>query len=198
MRRWPAHALPIVALVAVGAAAGSPERIQPAIGVGKVRLGMTAADVRAALGKPDVVFSRQGSFGRRASEWQYDVSAYVITFTGPAARLRVSAVATTDRRQRTPEGIGAGSLETAVQRTYGARLRCAKLHIGAATAIHSSAVVVLENRRSCTLAGRGAETVFVSSVPLSRYDGYVPPSRWPREARVYEVVVRRASFSPEY
>jgi hypothetical protein len=98
-RSAPAIAL-IVAVMAVAAAHGAGQRdalVRPGVGIGKIRLGMTPAQVFRALGRTPLVS---------------------VGFTGSGNRLRVSKVATTLRRERTAGGIGIGSTVRAILRAY--------------------------------------------------------------------------------
>jgi hypothetical protein len=187
-------ALLLVALAAAasaGSASGSSLLIRHGVGIGKVRLGMTEAQVRGALGRPTAVIRRSTGFGGARLELQFDEASYAVVLARRASGFRVVAVSTIVERERTHEGLGVGSLETRVRRLYGARLRCEALRTRPFDTT-SDARVLVNTERNCVLATAGAtQTVFRSVVkgrfPWSR----LTPADWPR-ARVYVVTVRLA------
>ena len=101
----------LVALAAAPAAA-APTRdalIRPGQGIGKVNLGMTLAQVRSSLGRPDAVARRlEYAFGGEYVELQWG-AAWSVGFRTQAGRLRAVRVATTKTNQRTRARIGVGS-----------------------------------------------------------------------------------------
>jgi hypothetical protein len=115
MGRWEA-AFVFIALALAASASGSTQRdalIRPGVGIGKVRLGMTLAQVRAAWGRPQAVTVRTQKRGGRVVELQYDFAAYVATLSGIPRHERVVAVGTTLAKERLPQGVGVGSPEAA-------------------------------------------------------------------------------------
>ena len=100
----------------VASAPDSSELIRPGVGIGKVRLGMTQAQVRRALGRHTVVNRRERRFGSLYLELAYDYSAYTVGFFGAPGRLRVVSVATSLRRERTRSGLGVGTSLRALRR----------------------------------------------------------------------------------
>jgi hypothetical protein len=126
---------PIVAaafVLAAGSASASPQRdtlVRPGVGIGKVRLGMTFAEVRRALGRPEAVLERQRlGFGAHYAEYAWGGSEWIVAVYGRDDRPRVVSVATGVQRERTRRGVGVGSTERAVRRTLGAR--CAGKNTG--------------------------------------------------------------------
>ena len=118
-------ALLVVLSVAVGAAASAQaagERdalVRPGVGIGKVRLGMTPAQVFRALGRTQVVNRRiDYGFGKRYVEYGWDYTSWSVGFTGRPNSFRVSKVATTLRRERTRGGVGVGTTLRALLRVY--------------------------------------------------------------------------------
>jgi hypothetical protein len=118
-------ALPLVLVVAVAAATaahGAGQRdalVRPGVGIGKIRLGMTPAQVFRALGRTPLVNRRiDYGFGTRYVEYGWNYTTWSVGFTGRGNRLRVSKVATTLRRERTAGGIGIGSTVRAILRAY--------------------------------------------------------------------------------
>jgi hypothetical protein len=192
-----ARAVALAALVAALTAATAGARsdanavIRHGVGIGKVRLGMTEAQVRAALGKPSSTLDEAGSFGRRTHELQYDGSAWLVRLGGRP--LRVVQVATTLRRERTREGLGVGSFERDVLKAY-PRLRCERLRTGPFPGSPNSRMLLTQVRECVLDTGRGTQTVFSSvierKVPWER----LLPEDWEPRARVLEVAVRADSL----
>ena len=122
MRR--AIGVAVAAAFAAGSAGAAPSRdalLRPGIGVGKVRLGMTVAQVRGALGKPDRIVRRSPNGHRDYAEYVWGLDPELrVGLYGRGARARVEAVATT-RRERTRQGVGVGSTHRALRRVLGAR-----------------------------------------------------------------------------
>ena len=176
-------------VVATGSAGASPEStalIRPAQGIGKLRLGMTQADARRAMGPPQCVVVRPAGFGLRSVEWQYGYSAYRVRFFGPRARLRATRVATTLARERTPRGVGVGTPERRLLRAYPG-LRCEQLR----TYRFGALVLARDAERDCTLvAASGRRTMFTTS-PGQLAPG-LTPTQWQARATVLEVSVAEA------
>jgi hypothetical protein len=159
-------------------------RIAPGRSIGKVRLGMTEAQVRGVMGRPQFVVRRAGAFGLRSLEYQYGLADYTVRLSGRAGRLRVVRVGTTLVRERTPNGLGPGSTERAVRRAYPG-LRCQPLE----TQRFGSVTLLTTIQRECTLfAPSGRRTIFTSDVQERPYE-VVTPATWQRRARVIEVSV---------
>ena len=176
----------VVALLAPGATA-SDLLIRPGAGIGKVDLGMTEAQVRGVLGRPDWTVRTPKSFGRIEVELQFGAADYIVRLAGPRGRLRVAAVGTGVPRERTLEGFGVGTLERRLVRAFGARFRCERLR----TRREGSTVVVTTRLRRCSLAGpRGTVTEFNTAVKTRWAWSLVHPRDW-AQARVLEVFVRR-------
>jgi hypothetical protein len=113
-------------LAAPSAAAPSMNAlVHPGIGIGKVRLGMTLAQVERALGKP-MLLNRNldRGFGIRYKEYGWDWTSWRVGFVGRPGHLRVVRVATSVRTQRTREGIGVGSTTKQLARHYKRRAEC--------------------------------------------------------------------------
>jgi len=172
-------------------AAASPSStlvIRPGVGIAKLRLGMTEAQVRRAMGRPRFVVPRQASFGLRSVEYQYGFADYTVRLAGPRGRLRAVRVGTTLVRERTPSGVGVGSAERAILRVHRS-LRCQALR----TNRYGSVRLVATIQRECTLfAPSGRRTIFTTDV-LERPFEVVTPEIWARRARVIEVSVAVAA-----
>jgi hypothetical protein len=125
MRAGVAAAVIVFAMLAAGASAapGDGDRIRHGAGIGKLRLGMTYAEVRKILGGPQTIDRReQLSGGRRYLEFSWDFGWWTVGFMGRPNRMRVVSIQTLSRRERTVEGLGVGSRERMLRRTL--RVRC--------------------------------------------------------------------------
>jgi hypothetical protein len=170
-------------------AVAAPERdalIRPGVGIGKVRLGMTEAQVRRALGRPFAVRRRSAGFGRVRVELQFEDGNTFVTLTRRRGVLRVVGVSTVKRSERTPQGVGVGTSERRLARVYGSRLRCERLKT---QTLRGQTFVV--GPRTCWLPGRGGtRTVFVSHI-RPWWDGpRITARNWPDAAWVTEVGVQ--------
>jgi hypothetical protein len=178
-----------LALLLAVSASGAPQRdllIRPGVGIGKVKLGMTLKQVRAAWGKPQASTVRREG-GARLTELQYDFAAYVVTLLGPRGRERVIRVGTTLAKERMTNGLGVGSLERRLQSALRGRLRCDRLPV--VTQPRSPQPLIFDNRRECKLGERGSpQTVFVSRMRVHSF----LPEDWSKTAYVFEVVIRAA------
>jgi hypothetical protein len=142
--------------VGAGDAASAPETtalIRPGIGIGKVRLGMTQAQVRRALGRHTVVNLRERRFGLTYLELAYDYSAYTVGFFGAPGKLRVVSVATSLRRERTRNGLGPGTSLRALRRALRGE-RCRRRPIVTSIGYHTECSVFTRS---------GARTTFVAA-----------------------------------
>lgn len=182
-------ALAFVALALTPSAGASTQRdalIRPGVGIGKVRLGMTLAQVRAAWGRPYAVRITQLPRRGRTIELQYDFAAYIVTLAGLPRRESVVAVSTTLGEERLRQGMGVGSLERRLRSVFRGELQCGRLPVSVgAPMIYAGA------RRRCTLGDRdGRHTVFTSWIRMRYPWDARPVEDWTRLARVMEVVVR--------
>ena len=114
-----------IAAGAAGASASATEIIRPGEAIGRIRLGMSLAAVRRALGPPQTVNRRvRLGFGRRYVEYSWDYGWWSVGLQGRAGDLRVVRIGTSSSRERTPAGIGPGSHVRDVVRRYpGAQCR---------------------------------------------------------------------------
>ncbi|HEY8628692.1 MAG TPA: hypothetical protein VIL56_10280, partial [Gaiellaceae bacterium] len=75
----------IAITVAVGAV-GAPSStlvIRPGVSIGKIRLGMTLAQVKGVLGRPQLVSRREErGFGIRYVEYQWAYASWSVGFSG--------------------------------------------------------------------------------------------------------------------
>jgi hypothetical protein len=101
-----------IALVLVPSATGHDARIRPGLGIGKVDLGLTQAQVRRAMGRHDTGWSESRGLNVRYLELTWDRgpdNTFAVGFLGRPGALRVATMWTTQRRERTPSGFGPGS-----------------------------------------------------------------------------------------
>jgi hypothetical protein len=192
VKRLSALALLAAAAVAAGTAAAANESnlvIRPGQAIGKFRLGMTEVALRRAVGRPRFVVHRAPTFGLRRVEYQYGLGAeYIATLVGRPGRLRVTRVSTIALRERTPRGIGPGSLERELRRAHPG-VQCTPLRMKT----WPNGLSFLERpNRTCTLiAPSGRRTIFETRIAKT------PAGDWPksnipnflRYARVTEVLV---------
>jgi hypothetical protein len=193
MARW-AAAVVFIALLLAASASASTQRdalIRPAVGIGKVRLGMMLAQVRAAWGRPYAVQITPHQRGARTIELQYDFAAYVVTLVGLPRRERVVAVSTTLAAERLRQGVGVGSLERRLLRVFRGELDCERLPISVDARGVPLGVIYAGAVRRCTLGDRDQRhTVFTSRIhPRWPWD-HRPVAEWVKLARVMEVTVR--------
>jgi hypothetical protein len=179
MKRALATTVLLGVVLAAGAsgAPGDGDRIRHGLGIGRVKLGMTYAEVRRVLGGPQTVDRRERlRDGRRYVEFSWDFGWWTVGFLGRPGKLRVALVQTANRSERTVEGLGVGSRERAVRSAL--RVRCAEVSERPAR----SGVGPFERR--CTYAShRGRETAFV----LGHQAG-LPPWNWNQNEQVVTAV----------
>ena len=119
--------------------------------------------------------------GTRTVDYEFGSGSYAVQVLGAPGRFPVVRVHTPLRRERTPRGIGPGSLERKLLRAYPAT-RCERL----ATLVASGTTWVTVDERTCTLfAPSGRRTTFVTGVP--RNVTFVALRDWSSRARVLEI-----------
>jgi hypothetical protein len=95
----------------VAAASATELTINPGVGIGKVKLGMTKAQVERVLGPGPLVNAREGPY----TEFAWEFATWTVGFQ----RGRAVQVSTTLAGQRTKNGIGPGrSTWLALMRAY--------------------------------------------------------------------------------
>jgi len=178
MTRAAVLAISVVTLAATSAAA-APERdtrVRHGLGIGRVTLGMTYAEVRKILGGPQTVDKRERlRDGRRYLQFSWDFGWWTVGFMGRPGKLRVAFVQTLNAQQRTVEGLGVGTKERKLRNTL--RLRCAEV-----SSRPSRTGFAFERR--CTYAShRGRETAFVLG-----HQANLPPWNWRMNEQVVTAV----------
>ena len=193
MVRYPV-ALGCLALALTASAAAATQRdslIRPGVGIGKVKLGMTIAQVRAAWGPARARTLETQPRGSREIELQYDFAAYTVRLVGRPKRERVVSVATTLRREKTHQGVGVGPFEQRLRRQIPGR---APLRSSTGRPRRSGLPARGDLRGSCAPlhtrrpepAAHGLHEQDPPSVPV----GPPPIADWLKLARVMEVVIR--------
>jgi hypothetical protein len=147
-------AVVLIAAVCAGAAPARNELITPGVGIGPIKLGMTLAQVRKALGRPVYAHGRTAGFGRLLIEYSYWTDGYTVYLLRAGGMTSVVSVETTLRAQRTRQGLGVGSTERQLRRAYPS-LRCREVFPEGGGIIRDY---------ECTVGPReGRQTVFVFS-----------------------------------
>ena len=165
-------------------------RIEPGRAIGKVRIGMTFAEVKRVLGRPTLVNRRQRSgFGKEYIEYDWGLGKWTVGFSGSRGKQRASLVGTELKRDRTPAGIGVGSTLAAVRRAYsGSRIACPR------AARENFAPLIWD---PCRLGPANAETMFrivgvcTADLPPAT-SSYACPTTHTRIV-VFEVIVKTAA-----
>jgi hypothetical protein len=102
-------AIPVVLVLIAAAPAGALIVVQRSIA--GVKLGMTAKQVRALLGKPDAVSYPSNPIQGTVKRYRYGLTE---VFIARGKDGRVYLVTTRSTRQQTSDGVGVGSSEAAV------------------------------------------------------------------------------------
>lgn len=115
-------------IVLVGGASAAPERdmlVRPGVGIGRISIGMTQAEVVRILGTHQRVNRRYRlGFGRSYVEHDWDYGRWTIGYEGRSGQLKVVRVGTLQATQRTPKGIGVGARPRDIVAAYPSA-RCA-------------------------------------------------------------------------
>jgi hypothetical protein len=157
-------------LVVAPSASAVEETIYPGVGIGKVKLGMTRAQVLRVLGKDYIVNGRNGN----ATELAWDYGSWSVALV----QNRVAEVAVTLRGQKTPAGIGPGSTWRQLRTAYPG---------GACTAVPIPASTIYFRNEYLVAHKGGTQTIYFGSANNAFYEG----KRNDRDWRVTEVHVRR-------
>jgi hypothetical protein len=167
-RRTGRLAVLAVLIAAAGVAAASAEgAIRLHSGIGRVSLGMSEAQVRAVLGRPDSV-RRARAGATRILVLDYTMTgAFRVTLRGPLGALRATTVVTRSRRERTPAGVGVGSRERALRAAYPS-IRCRDVRPrGSRVPIRRDCLLgSLDRRHTLFTIGRGPNPPVVLEVAV--------------------------------
>jgi len=98
-----------LALLFVPSASATESTIYPGVGIGKVKLGMTKAEVERILGRDGIVNDRENVAGHAYLELGWTFDSWTVGFLLQKGRYRVVRVGTTIARQRTPKHVGVGT-----------------------------------------------------------------------------------------
>ncbi len=118
MRRGVAAVVVAGAVIFVGGASATESTIYPGVGIGKVKLGMTPAQVKAKLGKDFLVNERATVGGAPYFELGWSFSSWTVAFVKHGGTFRAVRVATTERSQKTSKGVGPGTYWLALVHAY--------------------------------------------------------------------------------
>jgi len=111
-------------LASAPASAGAA--IIPGRGVAGLKLGASTAQVRAILGKPATLQHNSGG----EQNWLYDKNPVDwVTLVAKGSRTTVEGIETSDKTQKTPQGVGPGSSMAALKKAY-PHLTCKKGWLG--------------------------------------------------------------------
>jgi hypothetical protein len=118
MRGTVAGVVVTVALATAGGASATESTIVPGVGIGKVKLGMTQAQVEKVLGKDHIVNSEGIVGDARYRELAWNFASWSVVFLRTGWYWRVVQVETTLSPQRTTQGIGVSSPFERVVNSY--------------------------------------------------------------------------------
>jgi hypothetical protein len=99
----------VLAGLLAASASATESTIVPGVGIGKVKIGMTQAQVVRVLGKDYVVNSRATVGGAAYRELAWNFASWSVGLLRTGSTWRVVQVETTLRPQRTTSGNGVGS-----------------------------------------------------------------------------------------
>jgi hypothetical protein len=108
----------VAALLVAGTGSATESTIYPGVGIGKVKLGMTKAQVVHVLGKDALVNGRKTIGATQYVELGWNFATWTVAFARTGGTLHAVQVGTTVQSQRTTAGIGAGALWRRVVHTY--------------------------------------------------------------------------------
>ncbi len=98
-----------LALAFVPNASANESTIVPGVGIGKVKLGMTKAQVERILGGDAIVNDRSTIGGHAYMELGWNFDARSVGFLLQNGRYHAVRIGTTEASQRTPERVGPGT-----------------------------------------------------------------------------------------
>jgi opacity protein-like surface antigen len=105
-----AFAIALLAVAVAAPASATEMTIVPGVGIGKVRLGMTLAQVKKVLGQPQTVNARKQLSGHRGYiEYGWNFSSFWVGFVNTKGVLHAALVGTVLRGEKTASGVGVGT-----------------------------------------------------------------------------------------
>jgi hypothetical protein len=169
----------LTALLFAAPASADEEVVRHGLAIGKVRLGMSVAEVRRLLGPPrSTTRELRGRNVYVESDWDY--GWWTVGFAKPpGGRFRAVMVGTVQRTQRTSERLGPGSTRRQVSERLPATI---------CRSVQPAGGSRLNELGECVYGGRGRrQTVFVFNLTFTGW-------HWSPQARVVEVQVRDPLF----
>jgi hypothetical protein len=160
-------------------AAAEQEVVRHGESIGKVRLGMSVAEVHRLLGRPrSTTREQRGRNTYLESDWDY--GWWTVGFARPpGGRFRAVMVGTVQKAQRTPERLGAGATRGDVAR---------RLPDSRCRSVQPAGGSQLNELGECVYGDRGRrQTVFVFNLTFTGW-------HWSAKARIVEVQVRDPLF----
>jgi hypothetical protein len=107
-----------LAVVFAGGATASESTLYPGVGIGKLKLGMSAAAVKKVMGIDFIVNKRETVNGARYVEYGWDFAHWTVMFVQHGRELSAVQVETDVHDQRTTKHVGYGTLWRALLRAY--------------------------------------------------------------------------------
>jgi hypothetical protein len=107
----------VAATLAAGAYA-TESTIYPGVGIGKVKLGMTLAQVKHVLGSDAIVNDRETIGGTPYVELGWNFSEWSVGFVRRGSTYRAVHVTTAQHEQRTTTGVGPGTFWLKLVKAY--------------------------------------------------------------------------------
>jgi len=110
--------LTVLVLIVAASASATEATIYPGVGIGKVKLGMTKAQIERILGSDAIVDDRGAVAGHSYLELGWNFDSWSVGFVLDKGRYRAVRIGTTMARQRTPKGVGPGARWLKVVKAY--------------------------------------------------------------------------------
>jgi hypothetical protein len=111
-------AVTFVAAALAASAYATESTIYPGVGIGKVKLGMTLAQVKHVLGSDAIVNDRETIGGTPYVELGWNFSEWSVGFVRRGSTYRAVHVTTAQHAQRTTTGVGPGTFWLKLVKAY--------------------------------------------------------------------------------